>query len=76
MLRPALEHLVKGIVDNPDDVRVRLVDSRRGKRLEVRVNPDDLGTVIGRGGRTVNALRQVIGSIGGKGIRVEVVDSY
>ena len=35
-LRPALEHLVKGIVDNPDDVRVRLVDSRRGKRLEVR----------------------------------------
>ncbi|MEV3935086.1 MULTISPECIES: RNA-binding protein [Glycomyces] len=76
VLRPALEHLVKGIVDNPDDVRVRLVDSRRGKRLEVRVNPDDLGTVIGRGGRTVNALRQVIGSIGGKGIRVEVVDSY
>lgn len=76
MLRPALEHLVKGIVDNPDDVRVRLVDSRRGKRLEVRVNPDDLGTVIGRGGRTINALRQVIGSIGGKGIRVEVVDSY
>ncbi|GAA2139411.1 RNA-binding protein [Glycomyces luteolus] len=76
MLRPALEHLVKGIVDNPDDVRVRLVDSRRGKRLEVRVNPEDLGTVIGRGGRTVNALRQVIGSIGGKGIRVEVVDSY
>ncbi|GAB3218790.1 RNA-binding protein [Glycomyces halotolerans] len=76
MLRPALEHLVKGIVDNPDDVRVRLVDSRRGKRLEVRVNPDDLGTVIGRGGRTVNALRQVIGSVGGRGIRVEVVDSY
>ncbi|THV31497.1 MULTISPECIES: RNA-binding protein [Glycomyces] len=76
VLRPALEHLVKGIVDNPDDVRVRLVDSRRGKRLEVRVNPDDLGTVIGRGGRTVNALRQVIGSIGGRGIRVEVVDSY
>ncbi|THV35756.1 RNA-binding protein [Glycomyces buryatensis] len=76
VLRPALEHLVKGIVDNPDDVRVRLVDSRRGKRLEVRVNPEDLGTVIGRGGRTVNALRQVIGSIGGRGIRVEVVDSY
>jgi uncharacterized protein len=76
VLRPALEHLVKGIVDNPDDVRVRLVDSVRGKRLEVRVNPDDLGTVIGRGGRTVNALRQVIGSIGGKGVRVEVVDSY
>ena len=75
-LRPALEHLVKGIVDNPDDVRVRLVDSRRGKRLEVRVHPEDLGTVIGRGGRTAKALRQVIGSIGGRGIRVDIVDAY
>lgn len=76
MLRPALEHLVKGIVDNPDDVRVRMVDSRRGQRLEVRVNPEDLGTVIGRGGRTDKALRQVITSIGGRGVRVEIVDAY
>lgn len=75
MLRPALEHLVKGIVSHPDDVRVRLMNERRGKRLEVRVNPEDLGTVIGRGGRTVKALRQVVGSIGGRGIRVEVLDS-
>ena len=66
-LRPALEHLVKGIVDHPDDVRVRMVDSRRGKRLEVRVHPEDLGTVIGAVGRTAKALRQVIGSIGGRG---------
>lgn len=74
MLRPALEHLVKGIVTHPDDVRIRMMNERRGKRLEVRVNPDDLGTVIGRGGRTVKALRQVVGSIGGRGIRVEVLD--
>ena len=75
-LADALEHLVKGIVDHPDDVRVRLVDSRRGKRLEVRVHPEDLGTVIGRSGRTAKALRQVIGSIGGRGVRVDIVDSY
>lgn len=75
-LKPALEHLIKGIVDHPEDVRVRLVDSRRGKRLEVRVHPSDLGTVIGRNGRTAKALRQVIGSIGGKGVRVEIIDSY
>ncbi|MEV1287311.1 RNA-binding protein [Micromonospora sp. NPDC049679] len=75
-VRPALEHLVKGIVDHPDDVRVRMVDSRRGNRLEVRVHPEDLGTVIGRGGRTAKALRQVIGSVGGRGVRVDIVDSY
>lgn len=75
-LRPALEHLVKGIVDHPEDVRVRLVDNRRGPRLEVRVHPEDLGTVIGRGGRTARALRQVVGSVGGKGIRVDIVDAF
>jgi predicted RNA-binding protein YlqC (UPF0109 family) len=74
-LRPALEHLVKGIVDHPDDVRVRMVDSRRGKRLEVRVHPEDLGTVIGRGGRTAKALRQVMAGVGGRGLRVDVVDT-
>ena len=75
-LQPALEHLVKGIVDHPDDVRVRMVDSRLGQRLEVRVHPEDLGTVIGRGGRTAKALRQVITSIGGRAVRVDIVDSY
>ncbi|HEX2417969.1 MAG TPA: RNA-binding protein [Micromonosporaceae bacterium] len=75
-VRPALEHLVRGIVEHPDDVRVRLVSSRKGKRLEVRVHPDDLGTVIGRGGRTARALRQVISSVGGRGVRVEIIDDY
>jgi uncharacterized protein len=75
-LRPALEHLVKGIVEHPEDVRVRMVDGRRGQHLEVRVHPDDLGTVIGRGGRTAKALRQVITSVGGRGVRVEILDGY
>lgn len=74
MLEEALEHLVRGIVDHPDDVRVDLVDNRRGQRLEVRVHPDDLGRVIGRNGRTAKALRQVVTAVGGKGIRVDVVD--
>lgn len=74
MLEEALEHLVKGIVDHPDDVRVDLVDNRRGQRLEIRVNPEDLGRVIGRNGRTAKALRQVMNGVGGKGIRVDVVD--
>ncbi|WP_455428555.1 RNA-binding protein [Klenkia terrae] len=65
MLEEALEHLVKGIVDNPDDVAVDLIDGRRGKTLEVRVHPEDLGKVIGRGGRTAKALRQVMTGVGG-----------
>lgn len=76
MLRDALEHLVKGIVDRPDDVRVGARDSQRGEVLEVRVHPEDLGRVIGRGGRTASALRTVIGALpGGRRVRVDVVDT-
>ena len=75
MLENALEHLVKGIVDNPEDVTVELVTGRRGRTLEVRVNPDDLGKVIGRNGRTAKALRTVVAALGGRGVRVDVVDT-
>jgi predicted RNA-binding protein YlqC (UPF0109 family) len=74
-LADGLEHLVRGIVDNPDDVRVELVTTRRGRTLEVHVHPDDLGKVIGRGGRTATALRTVMAGIGGRGVRVDVVDT-
>jgi uncharacterized protein len=74
VLEEALEHLVKGIVDHPDDVRVRSRNLRRGRVLEVRVHPDDLGKVIGRGGRTARALRTVVGALGGRNVRVDLVD--
>lgn len=74
-LADSLEHLVRGIVENPDDVRVDLVTTRRGRTLEVHVHPDDLGKVIGRGGRTATALRTVMNGIGGRGVRVDVVDT-
>ena len=75
MLADALEHLVAGIVSNPDDVTVKDKDLRRGRLLEVRVHPDDLGKVIGRNGRTATALRTLVGGIGGRGVRVDIVDT-
>jgi uncharacterized protein len=74
MLEEALEHLVRGIVEHPDEVQVDLRNLRRGQVLEVRVHPDDLGKVIGRGGRTARALRTVMTALGGRGIRVDLVD--
>ncbi|MFI7482877.1 RNA-binding protein [Kocuria sp. M1R5S2] len=76
MLADALEHLVRGIVDSPDDVDVRLKSGRRSETLEVRVHPDDLGRVIGRQGRTAKALRTVIGALSENGpVRIDVVDT-
>ena len=75
MLADALEHLVKGVVDNPDDVSVRDKQLRNGSILEVRVHPDDLGRVIGRSGRTAKALRTVVSALATDGpVRVDVVD--
>ncbi len=76
MLEEALEHLVKGIVEYPDEVQVGSRGLRRGRVLEVRVHPDDLGKVIGRGGRTARALRTVIGSLAGNSyVRVDLLDA-
>lgn len=75
MVSEALQHLVRAIVDNPDDVSVRAKNTRRGRLFEVRVHPDDLGKVIGRAGRTATAIRTVIRALAGSGgARVDFVD--
>jgi len=76
MLAEALAHLVEGIVEHPDEVTVQTKELRRGRLLEVRVHPDDLGKVIGRNGRTATALRTVLNGLAGEGssIRVDFVD--
>lgn len=73
MLAPALTHLIKGIVDNPDDVRVIAKSTPRNEVLEVRVNNADLGRVIGRSGRTAKALRTVVEALAdGRRVRVDI----
>ena len=78
MLAEALEHLVKGIVDHPDDVTVReRAGNRRGPgtMLQVRVHPEDLGRVIGKAGRTATSLRTVVGALGdGEQVRIDFLD--
>lgn len=76
MLASALEHLVKGIVDHPDEVKVVSASSARGEVLEVHVHPEDLGRVIGRSGRTAKALRTIVAALAdGRRVRVDVVDT-
>jgi predicted RNA-binding protein YlqC (UPF0109 family) len=75
MLADALEHLVRGLVPHPDDVRIKDTNRGRGRTLEVRVNPEDVGKVIGRQGRTATALRTVISALAaGEQIRIDFID--
>ena len=74
MLAQAVEHLIKNIVDFPDDVSVKSHENARGELIRVRVNPEDIGRVIGRNGRTANAVRTVIQAISDHKVRVDIMD--
>ena len=76
MLQATLQYLVRAIVNNPDDATVAVRNAGSGELLEVRVHPDDLGRVIGKGGRTATSLRTVVNALAdGKRVRVDVVDT-
>jgi uncharacterized protein len=61
VLRELLEYLAEGLVDDPEAVAVEQYEEDNGTLvLELSVAAEDYGKVIGRGGRTVQALRTVI----------------
>ena len=60
-MRDFLEYLARGLVDEPDKVKVEELEEDDGTIvLELSVGDDDYGKVIGRGGRTAQALRTVV----------------
>ena len=63
-MREAIEMVVKSLVDDVDAVDVREVDHQGSTLIEVRVAPSDMGKVIGRQGRTINALRSLAHAAG------------
>ena len=64
-----------GLSATPTTSTVKDKDLRHGRMLEVRVNPDDIGKVIGRSGRTATALRTVVSALAGReSVRVDFVD--
>lgn len=54
------EYLVKGLVTDPDSVSVRQFEDEEGIIIEVIVSNDDMGSVIGKGGNTANAIRTLV----------------
>jgi hypothetical protein len=58
--------IVRSLVDEPERVAVNKVEGERSVIFEVRVAPDDLGKVIGKGGRIANALRTLVRAAGAR----------
>ena len=59
-MKELIEAIAKALVDNPDQVSVRAVEGEQVTVLELRVHPTDLGKVIGKHGRTAEAIRTIL----------------
>jgi predicted RNA-binding protein YlqC (UPF0109 family) len=76
-MKELVEGIAKALVDYPDEVQVTAVEGSEVTVLELRANPEDLGKIIGRQGRTAQAIRILLGAAGMKVHRrftLEVLD--
>lgn len=72
-----ITYIARSLVDRPDQVELRAQDQDGGKLYELKVAPEDVGKVIGRDGRTVNAIRTLLSAAAqkqGAKARLEILD--
>ena len=70
-----IAQIAVNLVDHREAVRVRKAAKHGFEVYQVQVHPEDLGKVIGRNGRTATALRTLVAGVGGRGMRVDIVDT-
>jgi len=63
-VKDLVEMIAKALVDNPDKVQVHQVEGEQTTILELKVDPHDLGKVIGKQGRTAKAIRTILSAAG------------
>lgn len=73
-MRDFVEFLIRALVENPDAVEVDEFDEGGDLVLEVTVADEDLGRVIGRGGRIANAVRALARAVGSRSERRVIID--
>jgi len=61
-----IEFIIKALVDKPDEVKVERTVDEMGVLLKLTVNPEDMGKIIGREGKTAKALRTLLRVLGAK----------
>lgn len=71
-----LEYVVSALVDHVQDVDIQQVDNDRASIFYVHLHPDDIGKVIGKNGRTIGALRNILNSASKdhRRIQIEIIE--
>lgn len=65
-MKELIELIAKSLVDNPDKVRVSQLDGEQSSIIELKIAQEDIGKVIGKQGRTAQAIRIILGAAGMK----------
>ena len=65
-MKDLIEFVAKKLVENPDDVDVKLIEGEDEQNYELRVNQSDMGRIIGKSGRTAKAIRTLVNSSSAK----------
>ena len=65
-MKELVELIAKSLVDDPDKVRISQLDGEQSSIIELKVAPEDLGKIIGKQGRTAQAIRVILGAAGMK----------
>jgi predicted RNA-binding protein YlqC (UPF0109 family) len=65
-VKELIELIAKSLVDDPDKVQVSQLEGEQSSIIELKVAPEDLGKVIGKQGRNVQAIRVILGAAGMK----------
>lgn len=65
-LKELVEYMAKALVDKPENVEVMEVDGEQTLVIELKVAKEDLGKVIGKQGRTAQAMRTILGAVSTK----------
>jgi hypothetical protein len=75
-MKDLVDYIAKALADNPTQVQVSEIEGENSLILELRVAPEDMGRIIGRDGRTANAMRtlvRVLAAKQGKRVTLEIV---
>jgi uncharacterized protein len=72
-MKEFVAYIVKNLVDHPDEVRINEVGGTQTLIIELKVKKEDIGKIIGKGGKTINAIRTLLMSVASRnGIRVSL----
>ena len=65
-MKDLIKYIAQALVDNPEQVKVEEVEGRQTSVLELKVAKEDMGKVIGKKGRTAQAMRDILSAASGK----------